>query len=233
MGFDIAVRLAVAYGIFIGLIHFLGGGIRPRGTRARCRVISFAAGMSIAYLFLDLLPETYEAATHLRQWVFAFLLMGFTLIHLSEKWLYRHHEGVTLDKELVAVHSIFFFIYNFIVGVALLEKVRMDTLGGTLFLIPIALHAMLSTASMSNIHRGAVESTAAKVLLSGSTLYGVLFGLLVKIPRMVDNILTSLVAGVLLYIIVREFIPEREKGEPAFFVVGLAIYVIVAVLLVM
>lgn len=76
MVFDIAIRLAVAYGILIGVIHFFGSSIRPRESRARYRVISFAAGVSITYLFLELLPKTYEAATHLRQWVFVFLLAG-------------------------------------------------------------------------------------------------------------------------------------------------------------
>ena len=59
-----------------------------------------------------------------------------------------------------------------------------------------------------------MESIPVKILLSGSALYGVLFGVAVKIPRILDNILISLVAGVLLYIIVREFIPEKVRARP-------------------
>ncbi len=232
MGFDIATRLAIAYAILIGVIHFLGGSIRPPESRARYRIISFAAGVSIAYLFLDLLPKTYEAATYLRQWVFVFLLIGFSIIHLSEKWIYQHHDGARLDTELKTAHSIAFFAYNFVVGIALLEKLRVSPLEGTLFLIPVALHAMLSTASMSNIHRAGTQSLLVKSLLSGSAIYGVLFGVAVKIPRVLDNILISLIAGVLLYIIVREFIPEKDKGQPAFFVAGLAVYVVLALVLI-
>jgi len=230
--FDIATCLAIAAAILIGIIHLFGSRISPKESRARYRIISFAAGVSIAYLFLDLLPKTYEAATHLKQWVFAFLLIGFSIVHLSEKWMYQHHAGARLDTELNTVDSIAFFVYNFVVGIALLEKMRENPLEGMLFLIPIALHAMLSMASMSNIHRSGRESLAVKIVLSCSTLYGVLFGIVVKIPRIVDNILISLVAGVLLYIIVREFIPEKEKGQPAFFVAGLAVYVVLAVFLV-
>jgi zinc transporter ZupT len=229
--FDTATYLAIAAATLIGIIHFFGSRISPKESRARYRVISFAAGVSIAYLFLDLLPKTYEAATHLRQWVFVFLLIGFSIVHLSEKWIYQHHDGARLDTELNTVDSVAFFAYNFVVGIALLEKMRENLLEGALFLIPIALHAMLSMASMSNIHRSGRERLAVKIVLSGSALYGVLFGIVVTIPRVVDNILISLIAGVLLYIIVREFLPEKEKGQPAFFIAGLAVFVVLAMFL--
>lgn len=133
VGFDIATRLAIAYAILIGVIHFLGGSTRPPGSRARYRIISFAAGVYLAYLFLDLLPKTYEAATYLRQWVFVFLLIGFSIVHLSEKWMNQHHDGGRLDTELNTVDSIAFFVYNFVVGIALLEKMREPVGGDTLF----------------------------------------------------------------------------------------------------
>jgi hypothetical protein len=38
-------------------------------------------------------------------------------------------------------------------------------------------------------------------------------------------------SGVILYIIVREFIPCEEKGEPGFFVLGLAVYTSLSLIL--
>jgi zinc transporter ZupT len=83
---------------------------------------------------------------------------------------------------------------------------------------------------MSSIHGEVRERTVTKVLLSISSLLGIIFAAVVVIPVMVDNILVSLIAGVLLYIIVREFIPEKEKGQPAFFVIGVVLFLAVSLI---
>ena len=56
--------------------------------------------------------------------MFIFLLVGFSVFHLVEKLVYQHAEAARLAWELKEVHSIDFFIYHFIVGVALEDKFR-------------------------------------------------------------------------------------------------------------
>ena len=94
-------------------------------------------------------------------------------------------------------------------------------------IIPVAFHAGLSTASLAGLHGDVREHASVRVLLSLSALLGVIFAILVAIPHAIALSLVSLVAGVLLYIIVREFLPSKEKGEPAFFVLGLVVFAIV------
>jgi zinc transporter ZupT len=219
--FDI---LALAFAFLLGLLHFFSDMIRLPEDGRKYRIISFAAGISIAYLFLDLLPHTYESAVHLKEWVFVFLLLGFALFHLVEKYIYQHADQNRLAKELKEVHSISFFFYYFLVGIVLEDKLQADVLEGTLFLIPVALHAGLSTASLSRIHGEIRERIWPKIALSSSSLLGVVFATLVPIPSLVDNILTSLIAGVLLYIIVKEFLPEKKKGQPLFFIFGIILF---------
>jgi len=63
-----------------------------------------------------------------------------------------------------------------------------------------------------------------KIALSLSTLLGVIFAILIKVPAVLNNILISFIAGILLYIIVKEFLPEKKKGQPIFFIIGLALF---------
>jgi zinc transporter ZupT len=217
--------ISLVFGLLLGVIHYYSEMLKlPEGTK-RYRVISFAAGISIAYLFLDLLPHTYEAATHLKNFVFVFLLLGFVIFHLAEKNIYKHANREKLAKELKEVHSISFFCYYFIVGIVLCNKIQINLLEGSLFLIPIALHAALSTASLSQIHGDIRESRWAKITLSLSSLLGVIFVQLVPIPNILDNILVSIIAGILLYIIVKEFLPDKEKGQPLFFALGIILFI--------
>ena len=34
-----------------------------------------------------------------------------------------------------------------------------------------------------------------------------------------------MIAGILLYIIVKEFLPEKEKGQPIFFILGVLLFI--------
>jgi zinc transporter ZupT len=215
---------ALALGILVGVVHFFSENIKPAEGRIRNRVVSFAAGISIAYLFLRLLPATYKAAFLLKEWVFAFLLAGFAVFHLVEKFTYRHAERDKLMRELKEIHSISFFIYYFTVGIVLELFMRVGPLDGVLFAVPVGLHAGLSSASLSEIHGDMRESLLAKIVLSLSTILGVGFAAIVGVPSLVRNILVSLIAGVMLYIIVKELLPEKEKGQPIFFVVGVVLF---------
>lgn len=216
--------MAVTYGLILGAIHFFSDKLRTRRRIKPYRLISFAAGVSIAYLFLDLLPHTYKAAVHLKNFVFVFLLLGFVIIHVSEKFIYQHAERDRRARELKEIHSIVFFLYHFLVGLVLQDRIQDNLLEGTLFLVPITLHAGLSTASLAQIHGDIRESLAVKTWLSLSTCLGVIFSRLVSIPSMIDNISVSLISGVLLYVFVKEFLPEKEKGQPLFFLLGLLLF---------
>jgi zinc transporter ZupT len=53
----------------------------------------------------------------------------------------------------------------------------------------------------------------------------VTFALLVPMPSIMDNIFVSMIAGILLYIIVKEFLPEKDKGKPMFFLFGVLLFI--------
>ncbi len=130
--------LALALGLILGIIHFFSENLSPPEGERRYRVISFAAGISIAYLFLDLLPHTYQTTTHLKNFVFAFLLLGFVLIHLVEKFIYKHAKERDIAKELKEIHSLVFFGYYFLIGIVLHDKIQPNLLEGILFLVAIS-----------------------------------------------------------------------------------------------
>lgn len=229
--FSMAGIIALGSGLGVGVIHFFSENLKPQEGPKYYRIFSFAAGISISYLFLDLLPHTYEAATHLKNWVFIFLLLGFSIHHLSEKYIYRHAEANKVAWELHIVHSIGFFFYYFIIGIVVKNIIQDNVLEGILFMIPISLHAGLSTASLAQIHGDIRESSWVKILLSFPTLLGVLFAMFISIPAAVNNVMVSLIAGVLLYIFVKEFIPEKKKGAPLFFLFGLGLFLAFFVIL--
>lgn len=218
--------IALGLGVLIGGAHFFGENLKIDKKTKHYRIISFAAGISIAYLFLNLLPHVYEAASILKNWLFIFLLLGFALVHLVEKYIYQHADMQNLTKELKAVHTATFFLYYLIIGIVLNGKVQTDILEGVLFIIPVTLHAGLSTSSLSEIHGKIKENSIIRILLSSAPLLGIVFARAIFIPDIAENIMVSSIAGILLYVMVKEFLPEKKKGQPAFFIVGLMLFIV-------
>ena len=74
-----------------------------------------------------------------------------------------------------------------------------------------------------------------KYILTTSALTGIIFGLILNIflPKNLELlfIFYSFISGVILYVIVREVIPEKEKGDPIKFLIGLVIFAIIIVII--
>lgn len=223
----VSLGLALA----LGIVHYLGEGLKiPEGIK-HYPLISFAAGVSVSYLFLDLLPYTYKAAAHMESSVFLFLLLGFATVHLVEKYFYQHGKKTKLHHNFKIVHSVTFFLYYFLVGCVLVELTQDSILEGTLFVFPVMLHAGLSSASLSEIHGRFSQNTRERILLALAAPAGVLVTFVFPLPLSMHNITISAIAGILLYVFVKEFLPEREKGQPIFFILGLILFYLVLTLI--
>jgi len=219
--------VALVLSLLLGIIHFFSDKFKPEEGPKHYRIISFAAGISIAYLFLDLLPHTYEAAEFLQHWVFVFLLLGFAVLHLAEKYVYKHADQEHTPSYLTEIHFVSFFVYYFLVGIVVVERVHENTFEGVLFLFPIMIHAGLSSASLAQIHGRLRENIWRKIALSLSPILGVILAIFFSIPMVLNNILISLIAGALLYIMVKEFLPEKKEGQPFFFILGMVLFILV------
>ncbi len=72
-----------------------------------------------------------------------------------------------------------------------------------------------------------------KIALSLFTTLGVIFAILIQVPAALDKILISFTAGILLYIIIKEFLPEKKNGQPLFFIFGLALFFVFYVFIIL
>src|SRR3990167_2011951 len=102
--------LPVIYSLIIGLVHFFNEKIQIRQEYFRVRILSFIAGISVTYVFLNLLPEVYKGFEFFDKVIFVSLLAGFTLSHIAEKYIYQHSAPQTLRESLGGFHSLAFFI---------------------------------------------------------------------------------------------------------------------------
>lgn len=147
---------------------------------------------------------------------------------IQQKAKITHH----INKDLDELRWITQFIYHFLIGVLLLSLLRIDYFSGGLFFLFASFMALITNRSKKMVIFSDLDIEVEyhempkkyRLPLSGSALIGVIVALLLElwIPINLEIIylIFSFVSGVILYTIIRKEFPEKEKGKPLLFLIG-------------
>lgn len=182
---------------------------------------SFAAGFSVAYVFLLLIPELSrsEHINGVNIETMSIVLIGFVAFHLSHKFVFKARDlrrKVTLLDE---IHLVTAAIYNFLIAFSLVELVRMDLLRGLFVVAVIIMHTILSELTQAEMQHNITNKTKF-VYIVAATLLGGTLGLFEALSMTASNIIFAFTAGAIIYIAIREEIPSDATGQPIYFVFG-------------
>lgn len=222
--------LPFIFGIILSLAHYFSEKIHLSYIKDRMKNISFAAGIFIAYLFLDLFPLLFQGDIYFTKISLVFLLIGFSLFHVIQKYEYKHASRKKLRREIKELHSVALFLYYFVVGIILVNITQASPIRGFLFLIPVFLFTIISSISLKEIHHTIKEREVNKIFLSSSPFLGVILATYIPIAGILYSSLLGLITGSLLFIVMEEGIPKERKGEPLYFIYGIILYTLVIAL---
>lgn len=206
--------------LIISIIDYFTEGLFIRTSELKEKFISFAAGVSITYLLLELLPTIYRKAFELNYYIIIAVLIGFISHHLVEKYIYQHVPRRKLAKDLKIEHLIFLYAYHFIAGMVIVTLANRGILLSILFFIPILLHIIIDTLPQDIL----IKRKLAKIFFSSSTFTGGIIAFYFNPQEIFEYVLLGVISGILLYFVVRESIPTDRKGSPFYFVLGVISY---------
>lgn len=191
----------------------------------RFKILSFGAGSLIALIFLILLPEIVRTGE--TRYVFLLLLLGFTFFHVLEKFLYQHSKlKKNFYHELKYLHQIGFFVDHFMIGFVLISALNLDSGFRFLILIPLFIQTIASSFSLEYIDKRE-KTKFNKIILSSAPLIGALTSLNLDVNSTAETYLFSFIIGTLLYIVSKDIIPKKNKGNPLLFLLGVALITLV------
>lgn len=219
--------LPIALGILLAIVHYFSEKFHLLSNINRMKFISFTSGVFISYIILHLIPDIFVEDIILNRISLMFVLIGFSVFHLLEKYVYKHDYGnqEKMRRELKEVHSLAFFIYHFIIGIVLVTVFNESGIqSAILFYIPLIFITSVSSLSLKEIHGKIRGKPVVKFLLSVSTLLGIIISSLFPLSQFLYGTLLGFVVGALLYIVITDSIPKEKEGMPVFFVVGVALY---------
>ncbi len=136
------------------------------------------------------------------------------------------------------------YIYYFLVGIILIGLLKFELIAGILFFVYAFFRTVVTKRSEAHLIFTDLdiyedvkydEKSFIKYIYCTSALVGIVIGLIINsifpVNLEILFIFYSFISGVILYVIVREVIPEKEKGDPIKFLVGLVGFSVIIIII--
>lgn len=219
--------LAPASALVLALVHLLAGRFRFGDRIPRSRWLSLAGGVSIAYVFVHLLPEIRDAAATLErygsptafaeQYGYVIALLGFVAFYGLERFARRARTGAGDRRRdggagAFWIHVCSFAVYNGIIGYLLWDR----ELGALVpFVVAMALHFVVTDAGLRD-HHGLPYHRRGRWLLAAAILAGSAIGYVFEGAFLVAVFVPFLSGGIILNVIKEELPSDRRSRFWAF-----------------
>jgi zinc transporter ZupT len=223
------------FGLAVGLaiIHLSAGKIRVVDELPRALWVSLAGGVSIAYVFVHILPElqaeqeTFREASvaalpYLEHHVYLIALLGFAAFYGVDKLAQYSKERRSEDEtseEVFWVHVASFSVYNAIIGYLLVHRLDMGLWGLAIFFVAIGFHFFVTDSGLRRNHKDAYRRRG-RWILAAAIIAGWGIAQVVELPELSIAALFSFLAGGIVLNVVKEEVPEERRSNFFAFVAG-------------
>jgi hypothetical protein len=230
------VPTGVAALALAGMFVF-GGRLHPLRSLVpdRRSIVSFSAGMSAAYVFVQLMPELHAARTAFAQAaggplpytgksIYFVALLGFLafygLDHLRARL--RGHGAGGAHEAAFKLHVGGFAAYAGLVGYLLVRGLDGGDAATALYAVAIAFHFLAVDHALQEEH-GDEYRRVGRWVLAGMCLLGWAVGVLVALPHPVIALLVAFLSGaVIMNSALMELSPDKEGRFVPFVIGGVA-----------
>jgi len=204
------------------------------------RWLSIAAGVSVAYVFVDILPELEARRQVLvralggdllfaEQRIYLAALAGFVFFYGLNQFLLRAQASRTPDRVEGSADKIFWLqisgyaLYSWVIGYLLLDRAANGGHSLGLYAIAMALHLTVVGNALAREH-GPAYARVGWWILSGSMLLGWLASVTTELPEITIHRLFAFVAGGVVMTSMNEELPRERAGLFWWFTLGAVVY---------
>lgn len=224
---------AILLSFFTFISTSLGGLFALKNRDKLHLIMSLTAGVLVGVVFFDLMPEIFSIAKENNldpTQALIFLVGGFLLIHLLEKFALIHstHEDEYADHRhptvgLINASGLSF--HSFLDGVGIGLGFQVSPHVGFIVAIAVIAHDFsdgLNTVTLMLSHKNTIKKAALLLLIDATTpILGVLSTFLFSIPNNILILYLGFFAGFLLYIGASDLLPEAHSKHSSYKMIGL------------
>lgn len=230
--------MLAAFGL--ATVHLFSGGLSFLDGVPRSRWLSVAGGVSVAYVFVHLLPELAEKGEIIAETVnehvlflaffedhvYLVALLGLVIFYGLEraaKESRRRRPGSAKDASASVgvfwIHVASFAVYNAVIGYLLVHR------EGSLafFFVAMGLHFVVNDRSLREHHRDLYHKMG-RWLLAGAVVVGWIAGAFTEISEAALAVLISFLAGGVILNVLKEELPDERRSRFSAFALGATAY---------
>jgi hypothetical protein len=223
MTVELSASLAVA--LLFGLIHVGGSRFDRMAGTPRSAWLSAAGGISVAYVFVDILPElaahqrVMETALDggglvgaIERHVYVVALLGLAIFYGLDTLLRRSSRSGGHGTGIFWTHLGIFALYNLLIGYLLVHREHANMLSMAMFAVALGLHFLVNDQSIRS-HHGRLYHDRGRWLLGAAPLAGWLLGIGVELDPLALSATFALLAGSIVLNVLKEELPEDRDSR--------------------
>jgi len=223
----------------LAALHLVAYQVAFLSAIPRSRWLSAAGGVSVAYVFVHLLPELNEAQERLddegalaflEAHVFLVALLGLALFYGVENHSLRsrriRHEQRGEDRttdEAFWLSITSFAVYNAIIGYLLHREELGDLTQLALFTAALGVHFVVNDVALREHHREAYDRVG-RWLVAAAVIAGWAVGAVAEISEQAIGLLVAFIGGGVILNVLKEELPGERQARFVPFVAGAAAY---------
>lgn len=223
-------------------IHLFASQLRFLNTVPRSRWLSIAGGVSVAYVFIHILPELSEGQEEFKQigetgiirylehHVYLLALAGLAIFYglermakLSRERNLKAGRGDSTSAGVFWLHIASFAVYNALIGYLLLHREEQTVQSLLFFFFAIGLHLVVNDNGLREHHKRDYDRLG-RWILSAAVFVGFLIGLVTEIHALALAALFAFLAGGIILNVLKEELPEERESRFWAFALGAAAY---------
>ena len=226
---------AIILSLFTFISTFSGGLFALKNRNKLHLIMSLTAGVLVGVVFFDLMPEIFNLSKENNldpTQALMFLVGGFLLIHLLEKFALIHstHEeeyAVHRHPTIGLINASGLSFHSFLDGVGIGLAFQVSPHVGFIVALAVIAHDFsdgLNTVTLMLSHKNTTKKAAILLLVDATTpILGVLSTFLFSIPNNILILYLGFFAGFLLYIGASDLLPEAHSKHSSYKMIGLTV----------
>lgn len=216
--------LAIVLSVGLAAVHVFGSRLGDASSRHGKPLLSVAAGVSVAYVFVHVLPEIARAGEEVERagvpllasvdhHVFVVSLVGFLAFYGLERIV--QSAGSTRDEgrgDVFWLHVVSFALYNAFVGYLLLHRETAEAMSLLFFAVAMGFHFAVNDHALRRHHADSYRH-GGRWVLAAAIVGGSVLGLVVEVGAPAIGVLFAFLSGAIVFNNVKEEFPLESRAR--------------------
>lgn len=216
------------------VVHLFSGHLRFLEGTPRSRWLSLAGGVSVAYVFVHLLPELAQGQQvlqgpelavldYLEHHAYLLALAGLVCFYGLERMIKARRRRLPRDAAspvgVFWLHIASFGAYNVLIGYLLVHREVPGLSSLVLFTTAMGLHFVVNDYGLQQDHKG-LFSHWGRWVLSAAILAGWALGLAIELSELALSACIAFLTGGVVLNVLKEELPEERESRFSSFLLG-------------